>query len=209
MRTLLILSSFTLAVIFCSCSKHKNIESKIKNEKTDLSVNPIFRGRYFHVNDKDSSTYFLFDIKLTNYTKSEIEFWTSSAAPEINVVVDNDYLNFFIPEINTNLPRLIRLKPNQEFLVPIVLLKSRHQRITSPIRFGFIINKPKYRFGLNKSPYTGQDPLTELFDMRKDKKNVIWSEPTDLFASNEFRYEIRSIINDSTFCILPRRKLIE
>jgi hypothetical protein len=208
MRTFFILLNFALLIYICACSEPEKRFSGIKYEEGKVIVIPTFRGRYFHDNDKDSSTFFLFDVKLINHSKSQIEFWTLTCSPSVNVLIDSDQLNFFIPECSGNSIKIIKLNPNQEFLMPIVLQYSGiYKDINSPIRFGFIIDKPKYK-GLSKQPAFDRDPRDELYEMRKSKKNVIWSEPVDLFSTNNYLYEIRTIMNDSIFSSTPRKKLI-
>jgi hypothetical protein len=207
MKTHLALLSLIIIVSFYSCLKYeKKDDYKIKNAENELTVTPIFKGSYFLEEDRDCGAFFLFDIKLINNTTSRLEFWTLSAAPTVNVVIDPDQLDFFIPQISRNIPRIIRLETNQEFVVPVALIKNDSVRIDS-LRFGFIINKPKYKFGFPKSLDIIKDPKEELIEMRNEKKNVIWSKKMNLFGWNEFLYEIRNIINDSTYSVIPRQRL--
>jgi hypothetical protein len=205
MRILIACLVFLTFLFFCNCSK----KIELKKPDTTLKVKPTFRGRYFTDNDKDRSTFFLFDVKLINHTDSIISFWTFSSAPGINVLIDNDQLSFLIPEISRNVPRIIWLEPNQEFLVPVVIYKNGYKRINSMIRFGFIVYKPIYKSGLKKTLDFDHDPMIELEEMRIKKENIIWSDPIDIFGSNEFLYEIRTDIDDSTFKVLPKSRLYE
>lgn len=211
MRKLYFIPILAFALVSCKYSKPeiKNIDIPI--ERTELEVAPKYRGSYFHENDNDTSAFFLFDIILTNYTKKEVEFWTLTCTPQANVVINSDLLNFFIPQCNSNGPRLIKLSPNQQFIVPIVLQSSAHniKGLGSQFKFGFIVNEPKYKIGLDKTLDPTQIPYDELMRMRRTKENTIWSKPFDLFGDNYFLYEIRNIINDSTYFSVSKHRLIE
>jgi hypothetical protein len=187
--------------------KHdKEYDNNIKNKENELTVTPIYQGSYFLDRDKYHGSFFLFEVKITNNTTTRLDFWTLSAAPIANVVIEPDQLVFFIPHISRNVPKIIKLEPNQEFVVPVALYKYDSVRVDS-LRFGFIINKPKYKDVDPKSLEIIKDPRDELLEMRNEKINVIWSKKVRLFGYNEFLYEIRNIINDSIYSVLPKRRL--
>jgi hypothetical protein len=167
-------------------------------------VTPVFKGFYFLGSHYEYGKFILFDIILSNHTKTQLEFWTLSAAPSANIVIDPDTLDFFIPTFSSNSPVRIKLDPGQEFVVPVILNRNDSIRLNS-LRFGFIILKPKYKIGFNKELDRRKDPKDELLEMRNSKENVIWSHMIEFHPlMNEFRYQIRTIINDSTYSIVPR-----
>lgn len=211
MRKLYFFPILAIAIVSCKSSNPEMKKINMLKEKTELEVDSKYRGSYFHENDNDTSAFFLFDVILTNYTKKEVEFWTLTCTPQANVVINSDLLNFFIPQCYGNGPRLIKLSPNQQFVVPIVLQVGKHDKngLGSQFSFGFIINKPKYKLGLNKTLDYAKDPFRELVEMRRTKENTIWSKSFDIFGDNYFLYEIRNIINDSTYSSVPRQRLIE
>jgi hypothetical protein len=107
-----------MEILSCDSKKGKNREVDSQNKKTELEVIPKFKGSFFNPNNKDSSIYFIFDVILTNYTRSDIELWTLYCTPQANVLFDSDQYDFLIPRCSGNGPKLVRLSPNQQLLVP-------------------------------------------------------------------------------------------
>jgi hypothetical protein len=207
MKSNIILS--ILLIFFASCRSSTNADGKLITKENELTVTPIFKGCYFLEKHREDGMFFLFDIVLTNNTKTSLEFWTLTAAPIVNIVIDPDKLDFFIPSFSTNSPVIIKLDHGQEFVVPVILNRNDTTRLNS-LRFGFIISKPKYKGGFHKELDIKIDPKDELFEMRNEKKNVIWSKTTEIHPlMNQFRYQIRTIVNDSTYSIVPRERLFK
>jgi len=73
------------------------------------------------------------------------------------------------------------------------------------IRFGFILNGRKSTLLGKKISMTNQEIISELQNMREKQENVIWSDPVVLTATNFSQYEIRDIINDTTYYISNKR----
>ena len=209
MKIRLAFISYLIILSLSSCLRHEKEDNGIiKKGGSELTVIPIHKGNYFKGSNRSYGTFYSYDIKVINNTTSRFEFWTLSAAPEINVVIDPDKLDFFIPSFSRNVPQIITLEPNQEFVVPIILSKNDSVRIDS-IRFGFIIYKPEYKVGFPKSLDFEKNPKDKLNEMRMINENVIWSHKLRLFESNEFRYEIRTILNDSTFYVISKQRLYQ
>ena len=205
MKSHLILS--IILIFSASCRNSTNADPKILTNENDLTVTPMFKGCYFLENHRDDGMFFLFDIILSNNTKTSLEFWTLTAAPIANIVIDPDQLDFFIPSFSRNQPVIITLDRGQEFVVPVILNRNDTTRLNS-LRFGFIILKPRYKGGFHKELDHKINPIDELYEMRNTKENVIWSQTTEIHPlMNEFRYQIRTLINDSTYSIVPRERL--
>ncbi len=150
--------------------------------------------------------YFSVEVRLTIILLHESLSGTLSAAPIANVVIDPNKLAILIPQISGNTPKIIKLEPNQEFVVPVTLYKYDSVKIDS-LRFGFIINKPKYKVGDPKTLEIKKNIMDELIEMRNENKSTVWSKKVMLFEWNEFLYEIRNIINDSTYSVIPKQRL--
>jgi hypothetical protein len=202
----LLIESFLMIISLSSCITYSTEESKKTTTQNNLSVIPEYKGSYFLGNHREYGTFFIFEIKLINNTKSSIEFWTLTAASTANIVIEPDTLNFFIPQFSGNDPTIINLKPEQEFVVILALNRNDTIRINS-LRFGFILYEPVYKSKFPKKLDYELNPKEELYKMRKEKKNVIWSKNIDLYQGNEYRYQIRTTINDSTYSIIPRKRL--
>jgi hypothetical protein len=96
---------------------------------------------------------------------------------------------------------VIELKPLQEYSVTAILIRNKYIKGFTPSgRFGFIVDKPKKKFGKYISR-TNNEIVTELKMMRQNSENVIWSDPVILTATNFNSYKIRDIASDSSVMI--------
>ena len=196
-----------ILIFSVSCRNYTDTSPKISINKSEVTVTPMFKGFYFLGTHREYGYFILFDIILTNNTKTPLEFWTLSAAPTANIVIDPDKLDFFIPTFSANGPVIVKLDPGQEFVVPVILNRNDTTKLNF-LRFGFIVLKPKYKMGFSKELDIRKDPKNELLEMRNRKENVIWSQMTEIHPlMNNYRYQIRTIINDSTYSLTPRERL--
>jgi len=69
------------------------------------------------------------------------------------------------------------------------------------VKFGFIINNPMSNVLSKISSLTNEEILAELKLMREKQENVIWTDPIILTTTNRSPYEIRNIINDTSYSI--------
>jgi hypothetical protein len=192
-------SSLIVLVLCISCNdkskeNHKNIIPARKNllltAKLDASFSDV------------RNYYYLIDLRLKNKTKSTCEFYTLSCGSLINILTDSKDVSFLYHNCPSNIGILVRLKPDQEYSIPIILLRPcYHQVHDFDVKFGFIINKPRTKL-LSKNEFPGdQEIFNELKQMRTKQENVIWSEPIVLTTTNYCPYEIRNILNDSTYTV--------
>jgi len=190
---LISLFAFLLITIFLfSCTKKKSQDqSAIKNAyDSKLIFNATFRGGYHIFHDTtDKKTYYLVDTKLINNTDSDCEFFTMSCASLINIVTNSDQVFFIHHNCAGNYPTLIRLRPKQEFSLPVILYR-KGEECSPKVKFGFVLATPEMIKG---------DPLDEMAIMNRLKENVIWSEPIILSTCSSHPYKIYQEINDSAF----------
>lgn len=186
-------------------SSNKLINSTpIPQKESKLVLKAIFKGGYSNFNNEnDSNYYYLVDVKLINKTKSNYEFWTLSCASLVNILTNSKQVNFLYHNCSGNSATIIRLKPNQEYSIPVVLLRNKNiKEFEREIKFGFVFNQPKYRLGLNiPKLIIDKDPIRETEEMRDKQENVIWSDPIELSTVSFNPFEIRNIINDTTYTI--------
>jgi hypothetical protein len=163
-------------------------------KESELYLKAIFKGGYSNFDNKnDSNYYYLVDIHLINNTDSICEFITYSCASLINILIDNNRYGFLYHNCASNHETLVRLIPQQEFTLPVILYSNKHLNQTyDPIKFGFILLTRKYLFSQEERAFV------LLNKMRERKENIIWSAPLTLYATSFHPYEIRYIINDTT-----------
>jgi hypothetical protein len=177
-------------------SKHEK-----KAEGIEFIATPI--GHYFNRdNEKDSNRYFLVEVKLINNTETKLEFFTMSCSSLVNIVIDSKEITTLNHVCASNYPIFIRLEPKQEYALPIILIKKGKNLQTPSVKFGFILNQPKYRFG---KLIIQKDPIQEIGEMREKLENIVWSHPINLNPVFYNHYQIRNIISDSTYSISKRR----
>ena len=203
MRLLLI--SVILLQIF-SCSGNKSNENavgylKILNSKKDIGI--VLKAkckstyRNFHDN-LDSNYYFLVDLDLINNSDSICQFITMSCTSLINIVSSSDQIEFLGHLCASNYYTTINLAPKQEYYLPvIIILRNKYlQVLNNQVKFGFILVKPKR--------YDPDFNTSIVRESRKNLQNVIWSDPITLPHTSFQPYEIKQIISDSTYSILPQ-----
>ena len=192
-----------LLFLFCiSCSR--NQEKKISpvgsdNRRKEIAVTAVLKASLTNFSDpRDRNYYYLVEVKLSNGTNTDCEFYTLTCRSLVNIITDSQQVNFLYHNCSDDIPVLISLKPGQEFSIEVVLVRYQYLSNFNPnIRFGFVFCKPKTGIGkLIHSETT--DLISELRLMRQKQENIIWSEPVALTATNFNPYVIRNFIKDST-----------
>lgn len=201
------ISTLILGVlVYLQNSRINELETQLKSVKfinsapyyiqeTKLVLKAVFRGGYSNFeNDKDSNYYYLVDIHLINNTDSICEFITYSCSSLINILSDHKEYGYLFHNCASNYDTPVRLRPKQEFTLPVILFRNSHlYKSDDPVKFGFILLTRKYLFSQEESAYVLLDR------MRKRQENIIWSSPIILHTTSFHPYEIRYIINDTTF----------
>jgi hypothetical protein len=198
------LTKFLILFIFFSCSNNKKINNNnvnIGKKETKLVLTATLKASYSNfINSNDRNYYYLVELKLINNTKSECEFYTLTCGGLVNVLTDSGQVNFLYDNCSTNFGVVVKLLPNQEYSIPAILFRNKYMEgFRSSVKFGFIIIKPKVSV-LSKS-LTNEEIFEELKIMRGKKENIIWADPIILTTTNCSPYEIRNIINDTTYSI--------
>lgn len=153
-------------------------------------------------NPNDKNYYYLLELSLNNQTDTEYEFYTLSCGSLVNVVTDSKQLGFLYHNCSKNYGVLVKLKPQQEYNIPVIVLRNRYmQGFLHNVKFGFIFYERKSTPFNKNTPLTNEEIISELQALREKQENVIWSDPVPLTATNFKQYEIRDIINDSTYSI--------
>ncbi len=153
-------------------------------------------------NPNDKNYYYLLELSLKNQTNNEYEFYTLSCGSLVNIVTDSKQLGFLYHNCSKNYGVLVKLKPQQEYNIPVIVLRNRYmQGFIHNVKFGFIFYERKSTPFNKNTPLTNEEIISELQALREKQENVIWSDPVPLTATNFKQYEIRDIINDSTYSI--------
>lgn len=148
-------------------------------------------------NPRDRNIYYLIDIKLINNLNKDFEFYTLTCGVLVNFVTDSKQVNFLYHNCSADQALLINLRPEQEYSVSTILVRNKNlSNFNYSVRFGFILSKPK------TGPIKNYDIVSDLKLLREKQENVIWSDPVLLTVTNFNSFEIRDIINDSTYSII-------
>lgn len=146
---------------------------------------------------RDRNIYYLVDIKLINGLNKDFEFYTLTCGVLVNFVTDSKQINFLYHNCSVDQALLINLRPEQEYSVSTILVRNKNlSNFNYSVRFGFILSKPK------TGPIKNYDIVSDLKLLREKQENVIWSDPVLLTVTNFNSFEIRDIINDSTYSII-------
>jgi len=194
------ISRFILLLLCFSCNNNIEKEkdpTKIVKKEEKLFVEANLIASYInYTNPRDRNLYYLVDIKLINNSNKDCDFYTLICGALVNIVTDSKQLSFLYHNCSANQASLIKLHPKQEYSVSTILVRNKYiSNFNHNVRFGFILNKPK------TGPITNHEIVTDLKSLREKMENVIWSDPVILTATNYNSYEIRDIINDSTYSI--------
>jgi hypothetical protein len=203
------LIKFLILFLFFSCSNNKETEiNNVKIGKKDpkLVLTACLKASYSNfVNSNDKNYYYLVELKLINNATSECEFYTLTCGGLVNVLTDSRQVNFLYDNCSTNFGVVVKLLPNQEYSIPVILLRNKNmQGFRSSVKFGFIISKPKSSVLSKNSSLTNQEIFDELKLLREKQENIIWANPIVLTSTNCSPYEIRNIINETTYSITTK-----
>src|SRR5450759_663100 len=108
-----------------SCSNNAGIKRnnvKIGKKESKLVLTANLKASY----SNNNSYYYLVDLKLINNTKAECEFYTLTCGSLINVLTDSKQLSFLYHNCPTNFGVLVKLLPNQEYSIPVILLRKKY-----------------------------------------------------------------------------------
>lgn len=195
-------SKFLLLLLICfSCNRNSvtinEFPKKHRKEEKLILKAELVASYANYSNPKDKNYYYLINVKLINQTNKDCNFYTLLCGSLINIVTDSRQINFLYHNCSVDLASLIKLQPEQIYSIDAILLRNKYVSTFNPsVRFGFIISKPK------SGSFTNNEIVSCLKQMREKQENVIWSDPVILTMTNSMTYEIRNIINDSTYTIV-------
>lgn len=197
---------FTLILLSVGCRNlsNKNEDSQSAKDKSGIEFKVVQKGALSNFSDiQDVNNYYNVEFKLINHTDSDLDFFTLSCTSLITIVTDaKDEVKFLQHKCSSNSGTLIILKPNQEYSIPAVFISNKY----NTVRFGFVLCGVEYKQDLKKNGLSiAVDPIDELKRMRDNLENVIWTENITLLGTSFRPFEIRNIINDSTFSIVHLR----
>jgi hypothetical protein len=192
---------FARLLIFISCfscsdnSKNDKINPGIDQKDPKLVLYAVLKASYSnYINKNDRNYYYLVELRLINNSRSEIQFYTLTCSSLVNIITDSNDVSFLYHNCTTNIAVLVTLKPNQEYSLPVILIRNKYFKWYNPeIRFGFLLNKTKSGPFAKNQKLTNQEIISELNSLREKQENVIWSLPVALTATNYSPYEIREI----------------
>ena len=167
---------------------------KPNKKYSSIILEANFKGTFVNFSNEKYNTYYLADVNLINYTDSICEFIVYTCQTANNYLIDPKGYSIFGHWCAGNYPGPVTLKPNQEFSVPIIFCRNNDTDSSDlQIRFGFIALTPKYLFSQDKRVFE------ILHSWRESQTNIIWSEPITLESVYTGRWDIRQIINDTTY----------
>lgn len=138
-----------IPVLLCSLilANSCNTNSSVIPGENGIIFQTNFIGNNLMLCPDTAERYFLIDSKLVNLTDKEFEFVAYSCATASSIVINHDCINPCVSECSNNYPILIRLEPNQEFSMPVVLkISNCDLSINDSIRIGIVLIDP---IGLN------------------------------------------------------------
>lgn len=139
--------------------------------KQSILVNAKITGKITVPNIRDpSSVFYSIKINVINNTDSIIRFRLMSCSWDYNMVFNADAVLFW-HTCDKNIPQLLQLKPDEKIsfngkIKGLNLLTVKEQK---NLRIGFILIK-------EKEVASGINLVELIWEKRKEKKDIIWSE---------------------------------
>jgi hypothetical protein len=178
----LISALFCVIIVATSCKK----KSSVIPLENGITFETSFIGNNLMICSDTGDHYFLINSKLVNHTNKDFEFVAFSCATESSIVTNHACIEPCVSECSMNYPIVIRLEPNQELQMPVVL-KSSNCDLSSndSIRIGIVLINPNLLKDLN-------DFGSILNKSRTNFKNILWSVPLN---NCDQPFEIRATTN--------------
>lgn len=157
-----------------------NCTSKGKGDTVSgLNLKAVLKGTYM-LSESNDFSYYLVDVRLNNNSDSTCKFVVSSCETNLNLLTDSEQAVICRNECGGNFPRLITLKVNQTFSIPVIIKVNKNSdAFGNPLKIGMLLFN-----SMN---------LRELYDIlqKKDKyENVIWSDSFILNDAGPQAYDI-------------------
>lgn len=161
MKLICIIIITAIATFLNSCN------ATCQTKESKLVLKAVLKGTYA-LSNNDESHYFLVDVKFCNNTDSTCSFVAYSCETSLSLIADYKPVIICSNKCGGNFPRLIEVKANQTFTVPLILKVDRYSDvIDKPIKIGLVLLKC--------------DNFSEVIKLILQKKerseNIIWSAP--------------------------------
>jgi hypothetical protein len=172
------------SLILLTCSRNNAPETMVES---NLVLKATLKGQCFNPYSGTKECYSLVEAKLVNKTNKVFEFLVYSCATVGSIVTNSKDIVPLPVACSGNYPQLIKLKPNHEFVIPVILFDKSTYRIDyDTIKLGIILFNPKEI----DDPGEFNDALRLC---RESYKNVLWSDNNWLYGIGGETYEMRTI----------------
>ncbi len=171
-------------LILLTCCRNNASETTVES---NLVLKATLKGSCFNPYSGNKDSYFLVEAKLVNKTNKVFEFVSYSCATVGSIVTNSKEIVPLPVACSANSPTLIRIKPNHEFVMPVILFNKGSYNIDyDTIKLGFILLNPKEIKDIDKF----HDVIRLC---RESNTNVLWSDDNWLHITNGNSYEVRTI----------------
>ncbi len=169
-----------LPIFLLTCNS--SLFNKEATETTDLVAKAIYIATY-DINKKDYL--YLVHFKIINHSTRECRFVALSCATSFSIITDPEFVPICPNNCSDNRPTFITLDKGQELTIPLLLKINQHDQTLDKdqVRFGMVLF-PTQLFNI--------DSFSEsLVNMKKNKLNVIWSQPLTLSTAGGTLFDIK------------------
>ena len=183
---LVLIISFVFYTINANISSRELKNSPSKNSANSLTtehkliLKVVQIGTYNFPWD-NNYCYCSIDIKLINNTDSVCKFYAYSCITSFSVIMDPNEGNLCGQQCSLNYPTLFVVKPKQTLSIPVIL-QANPNMMDYSVRFGLVMVIPG-SFSIDKFREV-------LVNMKKNKENVLWSDPVMLQSTGGCSFEI-------------------
>ena len=170
-----------LCLIFLVTSCKTN--SHVLPNESGIIFQTSFIGNNIMLCQDSGDRYFLINSNLVNNTDKAYEFVAYSCATASSIVINHDCIEPCISACSHNFPSVIRLEPQQEFTMPVILkISDCDLSAQDSVRIGIVLIDPKEIEDI-------ADFGALLIKSKATFENVLWSKPQDLV---DHPYEIKT-----------------
>ena len=153
--------------------------------KSELDLVVYSKGSYT-LAECDSSYFFLFEAQLINNSKTPLEFVAYSCLTCFNFLTNNNKANIYGNHCSSNSPSPFRIDPNKKLSIPLILQVKQNASINiDSIKIGFVFLPPK--------DLEGRRFRDVIIEMKKNERNIIWSEPISFQLVVDRQYVITDV----------------
>lgn len=169
-----------LPIFLLTCNS--SLLYKDSTVSTDLIAKAVYISTY-DINMKDYL--YLIEFKIINLSSHECQFVTLSCATSFSIITDPGVVSICPNNCSDNHPTFITLDKGQELTIPLLLKINQHDQTfdKNQVRFGMVLF-PTELFNI-------ENFRESLVNMKKNKLNVIWSQPLTLSTAGGTLFDIK------------------